>query len=237
MEIFDVDFVAGFHFAAVHDAILFEQLNIFFLGESLEGFHGGADVRKAAAFSFGNPFIGVAVTVKDDSLVFLHDFLQNLLQARVEVLFVEFFELFRNHVERFGDNRIQNHVRFRAALAGTRCAEFELVAGESERRSSVAVGSVARQGREHVGANAESASLLTGLRYALFNLFNDVHQLVAEEHRDNCRRSFVCTEAVIVAGTSSRHAEQVSVGIDGVNNGAERGEEHGILVRVLTRIE
>ncbi len=237
VEIFDVDFVAGFHFAAVHDAILFEQLNIFFLGEGLEGFHGGADIREATTFGFGNPFVGIAVAVENHALVFLHDLLQNLLQARVEVLLVELFELFRNHVESFGHDGVQDHVRFGAALAGTRSAEFELVAGEGERRSPVAVGSIAREGREHVGTDAECSSLLRGLGHALFNLFNHVHQLIAEEHGDDCRRSFVRTEAVIVAGTSNRHAEQVGVSVDGVDDGAKRGKEHGVLVRVLARIE
>ena len=237
VEIFDVDFVAGFHFAAVHHAILFEQLNIFFLREGLECFHGGADIRESAAFGFGNPFIGIAIAVEDHALVFLHDLLQNLLQARVEVLLVEFLELFRNHVERFGHDGVQNHVRLGAALAGTRSAEFELVAGERKRRSPIAVGSVAREGRKHVGTDAECTGLLRGLGHALFNLFNHVHQLIAKEHGDNCRRSFVRTEAVIVARTRNRHAEQVGVSVDGVDDGAKRGEEHGILVRVLARVE
>ncbi len=44
-------------------------------------------------------------------------------------------------------------------------------------------------------------------------------------------------ETVVVARTRAGHAEQVGVRIHCVDNGTDRGEEHGILVRVLARIQ
>ncbi len=123
------------------------------------------------------------------------------------------------------------------ALAGTRSAEFELVAGEGERRSTVTVGSVARERRECVRTELQCTGLLAGLRIALFKLVDDVGELVAEVHRDDCRRSFVGTETVVVTGASNSHTEQVGVGVDSVDYSAERGKENGVLVRVLTRVQ
>ncbi len=45
------------------------------------------------------------------------------------------------------------------------------------------------------------------------------------------------TETVVVTSTCASHAEQISMRIDSVHDGANGSEEHGILVRVLARIE
>ena len=235
--VFHVHFVAGIEFAFVEHAVLFEEIDVFLLGEGLQGFHGGADVREPAFCGFFHPFVGVAVAVEDDLLVFLHNLLQQVLQFFVELVSRHALHLVGDDVEGFGNDGVQDDVRFGAALAGTRCAEFELVAGECERRSAVTVGSVAGERRERIGAELEGACLLAGLRIALFELVDDVGKLVAEVHGDDCRRSFVGTETVVVTGASDSHAEQVGVGIDCVNHGAERGEEDGILVWILARIE
>ena len=235
--ILDVHLVAGTHLGTVHHPVLLEQGDVFVLDERLEGFHGGADVREAAAFCFLHPFVGIAVAVVKDTLVFLHNLLQQLLEARVEVLLVELFELFGNHVESFGHNRVEHDVRLGTALAGTGGAEFELVAGKRKRRSAVTVGGIARERRQHVGAELHGTGLLAGLGHALLDLVDHVHQLVAQVDGDDGRRRLVRTETVVVARAGTGHAEQVGMGIHGVNDGAQRREEHGVLVRVLARIE
>ena len=235
--IFHVDFVTGVKFALVEHTVLFKQGHIFFFIESLESFHGCADVREAALGCFFDPFVGIAVAVENDALVFLHNLLQQVLEFFVELVGRNIGELVSDEVEGFGDNGVQDDVRFGAALAGTRSAEFELVAGECEGRCTVTVGSVARERRQRVGTELQGACLLAGLRIALFELVDDVGELVAEVHGDDCRRSFVGTETVVVTGASDCHTEQVGVGVDSIDDGTERGEEDGVLVRVLARVQ
>ena len=235
--IFHVDFVTGVEFALVEHAVLLEQGHVFLLGEGLEGFHGGADVREAALGCFFDPFVGVAVAVEDNLLVFLDNLLQQVLQFFVELVGRNVLHLVGDEVEGFGHNRVEDDVRFGATLAGARSAEFELVAGEGERRSTVTVGSVARERRQRVRTELQCTGLLAGLRIALLELVDDVGELVAEVHGDDCRRSFVGAETVVVTGTCNSHAEQVGVGVDSVDHSAECGEEDGVLVRVLARVQ
>ncbi len=169
--------------------------------------------------------------------MFLHDLLQQVLQFFVELVGRDVLHLVGDEVEGFGHNRVEDDVRFGAALARTRSAEFKLVAGKGERRSSVAVGRVAREWRQRIGTELERARLLAGLGVTLFELVDDVGELVAKVHGDDCRRSFVRTETVVVAGAGDSHTEQVGVGVDGVDDSAERGEEDGVLVRVLARVQ
>ena len=235
--VFHVDFVAGIEFALVEHAVLFEEGDVFFLGECLEGFHGGAGIRETSLSSFFNPFVGIAVAVEDNALVFLNDLLEKVLEFFVELVCRNVSKLVCNDVECFCNNRIEDNVRFRATLARTRCTEFELVACECERRSTVTVRSVTRERRESIRTELESASLLAGLRIALFELVDDVSKLVAEVHGDYCRRSFVCAKAVVITSACDCHTEQVSVSIDSVNHSAERSKEDSVLVRVLTWVQ
>ena len=52
------------------------------------------------------------------------------------------------------------------------------------------------------GADVERAALLGGLGGSLFDLLEDVLQLIAEEDRDDRRRRLVGAEPVIVAGAA-----------------------------------
>ena len=155
----------------------------------------------------------------------------------MEVLFVQLFQLFRNHVEGFRHNGIQHHVGFRTALARTGSAELELVARKGKGAGTVAVRSIAGQRRQHVRPNPHGTRLLAGLGNPLFQLLDHVHQLVTQIHGHDGRGSLVGTQAVVIARARHRHAQQIGVGIHRIDNRAQGGKEHGILMRVLTRIQ
>ena len=88
---------------------------------------------------------------------------------------------------------------------------------------------------QDAGAEFHEAALLGGGGRALFELLDDVVELVAQVDRDDGRRGFVGAEAVIVAGGGDGDAEQAGVLIDGADDGADEGEELGVLMRGASR--
>ena len=55
-------------------------------------------------------------------------------------------------------------------------------------------------------------------------------QLVAEEHRDDCGRSFVCAESVVVAGGGDGETQQILIVVNSLYNGAEEQQKLCVLV-------
>ena len=104
----------------------------------------------------------------------------------------------RDVVERLGEDRVDRRHRAGDRLAGAGRAELEPVAGEGERAGPVAVARVGRQHRQGVDADRQRALLLRRRRAALGDLVEHVGQLVAQEDRDDRRRSLVGAEAVVV---------------------------------------
>ena len=72
---------------------------------------------------------------------------------------------------------------------------------------------------------------------ALFDLLENVGQLVAEEDRNDRRRSFVGPQAMIVAAVGHRDAQQVRMQVDGPNHGRAEHQELRVVVRLVARIE
>ena len=77
----------------------------------------------------------------------------------------------------------------------------------------------------------------TLIRSVLFDGLKHCGKLVAEEHRNNCGRRFVCTEAVIVSGGCSRKTEQILIIVNRLYNGTQEKQELGVFIRSLAGSE
>ena len=75
------------------------------------------------------------------------------------------------------------------------------------------------------------------LRAALLDLLEHVGELIAEEDRDDRRRGFVRTQAMIVAGRGHDGPQQALVLVHGANHGRAEHQELRVVVRRVARIE
>ena len=66
---------------------------------------------------------------------------------------------------------------------------------------------------------------------------DDVLELRAEEDRHDRRRRLVGAESMVVAGVGDARAEQVGMDVDGPDDGQQEGQELGVRVRVVARVE
>ena len=74
-------------------------------------------------------------------------------------------------------------------------------------------------------------------RAALLHLLDDFVEHVAQVDRDDGGRSFVGAEAMVITGRSDGSAEQTLVKVDSTDHRGAEGEELGVLVRVVARLE
>ena len=159
----------------------------------------------------------------------LYGLLYHIVESRLEIL--RAFKAVGVDLQALGHSRVQHYIRAGDAVRRAEHAEFELVAGEGERRSAVAVGRVAVELRQHV--HPELHLCLFGAfirRVVLYRLEHGV-QLVSEEHGYDSRRGFVGSQTVIVARRGDRDAQQILIIVDSLYDGAEEQQELGVLVR------
>ncbi len=98
-------------------------------------------------------------------------------------------------------------------LARARHAELEFIARECQRRGAVAVGGVARNGRQHVNADAQLA-LAVGIVGLVENGLDDGLSSSAKEDRDDGRRGLLCAEAVVVARKGNGRTQKLLIVVD-----------------------
>ena len=201
---------------------LLEQLDRVLADDDRQDLDGVLEVRQAALLGLVVPLFGVAVAVEDDLLVLLDDLREQVLDRVVEVLAAldGGFELGGDVVERLGDDRVQDRVGAGDVGRAADGAELELVAGEGERDwcgcgRRLPSGS----GGRTLTPVWNMPPCLLRLGAALFDLLEDVVELVAEEDRDDRRRGLVGAEAVVVVGRRDRQAEDLAVLGDGADDG------------------
>ena len=185
------------------------------------------------------PLGRVAVAVEQHALVLAqrvdHDLVDRGLEALLALLRLDLLDEER---QRLGDDRVQHGVRLRSRLRAADGAELELVAGECERRRAVAVRRVARQRRQRRHAEAHRVLALLGLRRgARDDVVDDVGELLAEVDRDDRRRRFIRTEAMVVASVRDRAAQQVRVHIDRAHHRREEHDEPQVRLRRVAGVE
>ena len=78
---------------------------------------------------------------------------------------------------------------------------------------------------------------LEDLAPPFLDLLEDVGQLIAQENRNDCRRSFVRTEAMIVAGGRDHRAQERAPSMHRTDHGRAENQELRIGVRIVARVE
>ena len=235
--LFLFDHVAAFEFHFGKDSVILVKLHHLRVAVRFERFERRLEVRETAAFRFGLPIVAITVAVEEHPLVFLDFLLQNALHRGIEIRSrgSQRLDLSNHVVESPGDNRIQRGIRRGAALFAADGAEFEFVPGEGERACAVSVRRVLRERGKHGNADFDFASLLRRGGLSLFELVDDIGELLAEEDGNNRRRSLVRPETVIVPGARHARAEKRRISVDTLDDGDQNGEELRVFVRGLSR--
>ncbi len=115
--ILKLNVVTGIDFRLGQDAVLFEQVDVFFLDVIRHGFHGAAQVQQTALFRFRNPLRRIVVAVEDNALMVVDGILDDLVERGLEIL--RLFQLVGKLLEFVGDDGVQHHVRAGEGSGGT----------------------------------------------------------------------------------------------------------------------
>ena len=230
----ELHLAAALHLDARQHAKLLEQRHILVLDKRRHRVHGRCQVQKPTALGLVEPLVGIPIAVEDDVLVrgqgLAHPGKRRLLEvcgsldAGVEVL------------QRLGHRRVQHRVAIREVHLAARHAELELVAREGKRRGAVAVRVVDEEVRQGLDAQVHVGVLGARVLLAVDQRLDHVPQLVAQEDGDDGRRRLVGAQAVVVARTGHRRAQDVLVVVHGLDRGREKHQEaqvaHGGFARV-----
>ena len=171
---------------------------------------------------------------------FARDALKHLLDRFVQlgrIVFGRFLQFRRDVVQRVGDDTVHHDQRPCDRLVRADAAELETIACESERAGAVAVTGVTGQGGQGVHADRQRSRFDGTACGTAFELIEHIFELFAEEDRDDGRRRFVGSQAVVVARGSDRSAQQGGVFVDRANGGGAEHEELRVLMRGIAGIE
>ena len=215
--------------------VLCEQVEVLLVNVVRECICRALEVEQAALLRLNNPGLVVAVAVEDDALVRLDLALNECVYSSLEVLSA--LQLVSKLAELLGNCGIQHNICTRDVDGRTQRTELELVAGESKRRSTVAVGGVLRDRRKNSSAQIHLGLVNVGVILAGLDGIQNSLQLVADEHGDDSRRRLVRAQAVIVACGCNRDAEQILILVNSLDNSGQEQDELGVLARVLARLE
>ncbi len=187
---------------------------IFQIGE--QGLNGGTDIRQAAFFSFGQPFIAVPVAVEDYTPVvpvILNNDIPNFRHGVGRG-----FKPVGNPPQHFRHCRGKYGIGPGYRLRGTTHSELEAVSGKGEGTGPVPVCHIhgkIRQGRNTYLKNPA----FPGFHLIPRNqLLKNLIKLITEKYGDNGRRCFIRSKAVIVSRTGCRSSEYGSIDIHRFNN-------------------
>ena len=214
--------------------VLLEQVEVLLVDEARQGVGRGAHVEQAALLGLGGPLVGVAVAVEDDALVRGERGLDPLrgLDDRSRTR--------RRRPCRWQSASSCSATAVFSTMFGSErfcCepqhAELELVARERERRGAVAVRAVLGEVGELRDAQVHLLARVARVGLVVDEGVHDGGKVVAQEDGDDCGRSLVGAQTVVVAGRGNACAQQVLVVVD---RGDDAGEEDEELQVVLGRI-
>ena len=217
------------------NVVLCEQVEVLLVNVMRECVRCALEVEQTALLRLCYPGIIVAVAVEDDALVRLDFALYECHQRLLEVLGA--LQLVSELAELLSDCGVQHNVCARDVDRRAQRTELELVAGEGERRGTVAVGGVLRDSRQNCSAQIHLGLVNVGVVLAGLDGIQNSLQLIADEHGDDRRRRLVRAQAVIVAGRSDGNAEQILIFVNRLDNGGQKQDELAVFARVLARLE
>src|SRR6185312_705688 len=235
---FQLDLMAGFQFDVGIDAVGLEKMFGLFGNHGIEGQRSRTDIGQPAPFGFMVPFIAVAVAFEQYFLAF-HDVFADHVHDR-DFLLIAFLDqgidVLLEAFQGFGEDSVEDDHRVRAIGAGTYRPELELITGEREGRSPVAVGVVQQElGDTTVEVEFQDGLILLVEFFA--NAFLDVRQyfsqVFADKDRNDRRRSFVRTQAEIVTRRGNGSAQDVGVVMDSLDGIDKERQEHQVGLRRL----
>ena len=134
-----------------------------------------------------------------------------------------------------GDRAVQHDVGAGDAVGGAEHTELEFVSCECKRRSPVAIRRISVEPGQNIDAELHLDLLCALIRRVGVDCLENGIQLIAEEDGDDCGRSFICTETVVVARCRDCQTEQILIIVDSLDDGAEEEQELGIFIRRCSR--
>ena len=129
------------------------------------------------------PLLRVIVAIEDDPLALLDDAREQILNRPIEILPTPggVLKLRGNRIQRLGHDRVQHRVRPGDILRAAHRAEFKLISRKRKRRGAIAISRILGQLRQSRHARLKQSSLLGALGAALFDLLDDVVELLAQK--------------------------------------------------------
>ena len=215
--------------------MLAEQLNHLIIQKCLYRIHGIGDIGQSSARRLLQPFLRIAIAIKNDSFMLHIGSAYQLMHCRVEILCL--LQLIRKFLQLLCHNRVQGKIRTGNGCRGRRHAEFKFIPCKGKGRGSVSVRCVLFQCGQRVYTNPHSAALQAACCSAMLNLVENILQLVAKKDGNDCRRCLLRAETMIVAGVGCRKAQQFRVFIHALDNRAQKYKELCIFMRCFPRIK
>ena len=188
------------------DAVLLEELDVLGLDQRGKGIRRGLKVGQATSSCLGLPLLGVAVAVEEDALVIAEGVAHEAHGDGGEVLVGTIGNVVHEALALLCDSGVEDDVGVREVLLAAAHTELELVAGEGERGSAVAVGVVAQDLGQLRDAQIDGLTIVGLGLLLLHERLNDRREGVAQEDGDDRRGRLVGAEAVVVTGRGHGHA-------------------------------
>src|SRR6202022_1622728 len=192
-----------------------------------------------AALRFLDPLLGVVVALEPDGRALLEGFADDLDHRVVDRLgFLErLSKLVGDLSNRVGNKNVEQSDWESDRGGRSDSAELEFLASKREGRSAVAVGIVARNLGKSSDPELDHLLLCAAGAFSGCDLLDDLGEHVAHEDRDDCGRSFVRAQPVLVAGRSNSRTEKTCVLVDTLQYRGQKQQEPQILVRGLSRLQ
>ena len=166
------------------------------------------------------PAFVITVAVKDDVLVILDGLPNHLVESRLKIRCT--FQSVGVDLERLSNCAVQHNVCTGDTVGGAEHTELKLIAGKGKGRGSVTVGRIAVELRQNVNTELHLGLFSTLIRRIGLDSLKNCIQFITQEDRHNCRRCFVCTETVVVAGGRNRDTEKILIIIHRLDYGTQK---------------
>ena len=209
--------------------IFYKQLYV--LGIDILGkcFRRGSQVGQAAPLCLLHPGNVIAVAVENNSLVLRERLLDERLQVFLEILTL--FQNLRKASQFLRHNGIERDIRAGDRLRTSQHTELEFIAGESHRRSSIAVGVIHRNRRQGINPDEQLPFSLVMKIFALNNGFNHSLQLIPQKDGNDGGRRFLSPQPMVVARKGNGCADGLLVFIDSLDKSRQEEKELCVLTR------
>ena len=190
-----------------------------------DGLHSGIDTPDATVSEFLLHRLVIVVAVKDDLPVFVEGLAGNIVGIGAGI----------NGIGEFGeflsDNGVEYGVDHGDILRGSNGAEFETGPSVGEGRGAVAIFSGYFEGEDFVSSEVQGLDARDVLSFALsvFEVREVEGDIIAKVGGHDGGRGLAGAEAEVIAGTGDGHPHQVSVLVDGGDDGGHDDGEGGVV--------